>query len=43
MSLLCLQRQQKVMSNVTPVYEEMPGWTESTVGATSVDALTSKC
>ena len=24
---------------ITPVYEEMPGWTESTVGATSVDAL----
>ncbi|MEW6998804.1 adenylosuccinate synthase [Colwelliaceae bacterium BS250] len=25
--------------NITPVYESMPGWTESTVGATSVDAL----
>jgi len=25
--------------NVTPVYEEMPGWSESTVGATSIDAL----
>lgn len=24
---------------ITPVYEEMPGWTETTVGATSVDAL----
>ncbi len=24
---------------VTPVYEEMPGWTESTVGAQTVDAL----
>ena len=24
---------------ITPVYEELPGWTESTVGATSVDAL----
>jgi len=24
---------------VEPVYEEMPGWSESTVGATSVDAL----
>ena len=24
---------------ITPVYEEMPGWSESTVGATSVDAL----
>ena len=25
--------------DVTPVYEEMPGWTESTVGATSFDEL----
>ena len=24
---------------ITPVYEEMPGWTENTVGATSVEAL----
>ena len=24
---------------ITPVYEEMPGWSETTVGATSVDAL----
>ena len=24
---------------VTPVYEEMPGWSENTVGATSVDQL----
>lgn len=24
---------------ITPVYEEMPGWSEATVGATSVDAL----
>ncbi len=24
---------------ITPIYEELPGWTESTVGATSVDAL----
>ncbi|WP_068544382.1 adenylosuccinate synthase [Thalassotalea crassostreae] len=25
--------------NITPVYETMPGWSENTVGATSVDAL----
>ncbi|WNC72609.1 adenylosuccinate synthase [Thalassotalea psychrophila] len=25
--------------NITPVYETVPGWTENTVGATSVDAL----
>jgi adenylosuccinate synthase len=25
--------------NATPVYVEMPGWTESTVGAPSFDAL----
>lgn len=25
--------------NVTPVYEEMPGWTESTVGATQLEEL----
>ncbi|XQW84843.1 adenylosuccinate synthase [Thalassotalea piscium] len=25
--------------NVTPLYEEMPGWTESTVGATSIKQL----
>ena len=24
---------------VQPIYEEMPGWTESTVGAQSIDAL----
>ena len=24
---------------ITPVYETMPGWSESTVGSTSVDAL----
>ena len=24
---------------ITPVYEEMPGWSESTVGATTIDAL----
>ncbi|MFT6917560.1 MAG: adenylosuccinate synthase [Cognaticolwellia sp.] len=24
---------------ITPVYEEMPGWSETTVGATSIDAL----
>lgn len=24
---------------ITPVYESMPGWSESTVGATSIDAL----
>lgn len=26
-------------ADVKPVYEEMPGWTESTVGAQSIDAL----
>jgi adenylosuccinate synthase len=24
---------------VTPVYEDMPGWSDNTVGATSIDAL----
>ena len=27
------------MSKITPVYESMPGWDESTVGATSFDEL----
>ena len=29
----------QVLSNVKPIYEELPGWSESTVGAKSLDEL----
>ena len=29
----------EILNAVSPVYEEMPGWKESTVGAKSMDAL----
>lgn len=36
---VCIDYEDPEAENPTPVYEELPGWTESTVGATSIDEL----
>jgi len=36
---VCVDYENPEAENPTPIYEELPGWTESTVGATRIDDL----